>query len=369
MLENTVIDLQAREQQYMSEKDYLMRRTAELEQMVEQLRLDKEDMVVQHTRESGELRKKVTVLTEELKSNGGVPMSVAPSSQSYSEFTSGMDNLNMGGEHDWQDFFTTDFMDQEVEHPNYQQPSTSLVIHRKKDSPLSISEQDKPVASGLLLMLLLCGAFVASKSSDSAAPAIRVPEDVRAASAIVLDSVYKDAGVTPDQTTRLTANHLQAFEPGPSGSAWAAKSTLTGAEFASLSNPPSALDTLSGQLTAPTKEQEAEQAFSITPAQYNSFTSADYHRRVYSIPSSDNDDPLSPLSSSTGGRRNLAETLASLREQSKESAADVYTRSLLWDKIPTEVVRDFKRMVEESQELDARHNGGGGQVKCEVGAG
>ena len=48
-----------------------------------------------------------------------------------------------------------------------------------------------------------------------------------------------------------------------------------------------------------------------------------------------------------------------------ESAADVYTRSLLWDKIPTEVVREFKRMVEESSSIAASVSSPG-SVKSEV---
>ena len=64
--------------------------------------------------------------------------------------------------------------------------------------------------------------------------------------------------------------------------------------------------------------------------------------------SDDYSDPLSP-GSQPSHRRNLAETLAAMREQSKgESAADIYTRSLLWDKIAPEVVHEFKRIVEES---------------------
>jgi hypothetical protein len=31
-----------------------------------------------------------------------------------------------------------------------------------------------------------------------------------------------------------------------------------------------------------------------------------------------------------------------------ESAAQVYTRSLLWDRIPSEVVMEFRKMVAES---------------------
>jgi hypothetical protein len=77
-------------------------------------------------------------------------------------------------------------------------------------------------------------------------------------------------------------------------------------------------------------------------------TSMDFTRTRYSIASDDFSDPLSP-GSQPSHRRNLAATLSALREQSKgESAADIYTRSLLWDKISPEVVVEFKRMVEES---------------------
>ena len=76
-------------------------------------------------------------------------------------------------------------------------------------------------------------------------------------------------------------------------------------------------------------------------------TSLDFTRPRYSIGSDDLSDPLSP--SQPSHRRNLAATLAAMREQNKgESAAEVYTRSLLWDKISPEVVHEFKRIVEES---------------------
>ena len=49
-----------------------------------------------------------------------------------------------------------------------------------------------------------------------------------------------------------------------------------------------------------------------------------------------------------------------MRDEAKgQSAAEVYTRSLLWDRIPTEVVHEFKRMVEESNALSAPGSGGG----------
>ncbi|KAH8732960.1 hypothetical protein GQ44DRAFT_734877 [Phaeosphaeriaceae sp. PMI808] len=320
-----------------AEKENWHRESMEMHHMINQLQFDKEELVRNHTLESGELRKKVAVLTERLDTATGNGMAVAPST-TFTDFASEMDNLNMGNS-DWDSYiFVNDFaQDEQTPGPTHEQ--NLAVVPRSKD-------EDKPVASGLLLMLLLCGAFVASKSGTAAPPIPRMPDEVRAASATVLDSIFKDAGVSTTLAEQgVIANHVAAFEPAPSGIAWP-KTTLSGSELAGISG--SHLDQLHSHLTAPTKDQEAEQLFSITPAQYNSMTSLDFTRPRYSITSDDLADPLSP-GSQPSHRRNLAETLAAMREQNKgDSAAEVYTRSLLWDKIAPEVVHEFKRIVEES---------------------
>ncbi|KAF1957291.1 hypothetical protein CC80DRAFT_41839 [Byssothecium circinans] len=118
-------------------------------------------------------------------------------------------------------------------------------------------------------------------------------------------------------SSSMTAQMLQK---GPPMSTTGIPS-LTGSELDQLHNQ------LHNQLTASTKDQEIEQLFSMTPAQYNSLTSMDFSRPRYSIESDDFSDPLSP-GSQPSHRRNLAETLAAMREQSKgEPAAEAYARS------------------------------------------
>jgi hypothetical protein len=320
----------------LAEKENWHRESMDMHHMINQLQFDKEELVRNHTLESGELRKKVSILTERLENATGNGMAIAPST-TFTDFASEMDNLNMGSS-DWDNYiFVNDFASDEQTPQSNEQ--NLAVVPRSK-------EEDKPVASGLLLMLLLCGAFVASKSGNAAPPIPRMPDEVRAASATVLDSIFKDAGVSTTMAAQdLVANHVSAFEPGPSGAAWS-KTTLSGSELAGISG--SHLDQMHSHLTGTTKDQEAEQLFSITPAQYNSMTSLDFTRPRYSI-SDEMSDPLSPGSPQPSHRRNLAETLAAMREQNKgDSAAEIYTRSLLWDKIAPEVVHEFKRIVEES---------------------
>ncbi|KAF2146731.1 uncharacterized protein K452DRAFT_336944 [Aplosporella prunicola CBS 121167] len=353
-LEDDLQQMRLQAEAHMHEKEQWHRQQLETQQIIETLQWEKEEMVRSHTLETGELRKKVSVLAEKLES--GSPSMAAVPSSTFTDFANDMDNLNMGN-NEWDSYIYNDFCMDENTPQQQQQPAETSAVSRKKDS------EDKPVASGLLLMLLLCGAFVASNSGS--APGLpRMPEDVRAASADVLNSIFKDAGVAPSAQSAqsLIANRVEtALEPTASGSFWP-KPTLSGAEFASMSasNGASAFDALA-QLTAPTKEQEAEQAFSMTASQYNSLTSTDFGRRPYTAGSDDSSAPSTP-----SHRRNLAETLAAMRNDNKgESAADVYTRSLLWDKIPTEVVREFKRMVEESSSIAASVSSPG-SVKSEV---
>jgi hypothetical protein len=153
---------------------------------------------------------------------------------------------------------------------------------------------------------------------------------VREASATLLENIFKDAGVAhgPDSSMAATA-------PQPSGSSWATPSSvsLQGANMNGIA--PSMLGELSDSLTQSTQDQANEQLFSMTPAQYNGVTSQDFMQN--------------PSTRSTGqGRRNLAESLAAMRTNDKQSAAEVYTRSLLWDQIPGDVVRNFAKMVAEA---------------------
>jgi hypothetical protein len=357
MLQDDCNRMEAEYNVMLQERESWYRERQELNQLNIQLQFDKEELVRSHTLESGELRKKISVLTERLEC-ATTSMAVAPSS-TFNDFAADMDNLNMGhGE--WDNYiFVDNFIADEQQTPTPQNQEHSLVVApRVKDS------DDKSSASGLLLMLLLCGAFVASKSSGSTAPPLpRMPDEVRAASASVLDSIFKDAGIAPTLTEQgVLASTISGMEPGPSGVSWS--KTISGADLAG--NTGSRLDHLHAQLAGATKEQENEQLFSLTPAQYNSMTSMDFSRPRYSIGSDDFSDPLSP-GSQPSHRRNLADTLAAMREQSKgDSAADIYTRSLLWDKIAPEVVHEFKRIVEESAGLSRPTTSDGSDLKPDI---
>ncbi|KAG4220575.1 hypothetical protein PC116_g30946 [Phytophthora cactorum] len=211
-----------------------------------------------------------------------------------------------------------------------------LQIVPQKKSELSSDGEKSTTQGGLLFMLFLVGAFVISNRSAPTIP--RVSEDVREASTTLLNNIFKDAGVPNAENAIVPAG------PQPSGADWTSSASVPMASGAMDGVAPSMLGDLADSLTQPTQEQTNEQIFSLTPAQYNSVTSQDFLRNA-------------PTRSTGQGRRNLAEALSNMRHTEKHSAAEVYTRSLLWDQIPGDVVRNFAKMVAECNNANGGQNG------------
>lgn len=288
---------------------------------IDGLNMEKEDMIRAHTIETGELRKKVGVLSEHVQR---LESNITAPSADPTAFTNGfddMDGMGMNGAWDASNFLNDFPVEAEIKQ--------ELVPVPAKKNDVFASDGDKPAQGGLLFMLFLVGAFVLSSRSTPSIP--RVSEDVRAASATLLDNVLKDAGINSQSTS------LQGAAPQPSGAVnWANNAAMPLNDMSMDGVAPSMLTQLGDSLTQPTQEQTNDQIFSLSAAQYNGVSSQDY---LHNAP-----ERASP----SLGRRNLADALAAMRTTDKQNgAAEVYTRSLLWDQIPSDVVRNFAKMVTE----------------------
>ncbi|KIM97630.1 hypothetical protein OIDMADRAFT_129628 [Oidiodendron maius Zn] len=301
--------------------DEFAHKEQQYQQYLESMQLEKEEMVRNHTIETGDLRKKISVLTEHIQRLESAHPTAGPSTNGFSSDYADIDSLTMDGAWDNISFVNDFAADGEVK------TEGSLVPSKKVENSL-LSDPEKPAAQGLLLMLLLFGAFVASKGSSPSIP--QMSDDVRAASATLLEDIFKDAGVS-----QAASGVAEAVAPLPSGGSWSAGHAPSTGEAEMSGMASSTLGDLTDSLVQPTEEQNREQLFSLSAAQYNGLVSPDFMQNV-------------PPRSTSQGRRNLGETLAAMRHNSKNSAAEVYTRSLLWDQVPSEVVRNFAKLVSES---------------------
>lgn len=289
-------------------------------QYSENLMREKEELVRQHTLETADLRKKNSFLVEEAQRLGAVAMSAQSSSSGVSAGFHEFEHLSMNSSpFDNFSFIDDPAIDMETK------PDNSVILQTKTESPTPTNTEDKTATSGLLLMLLLCGAWVASKNtSTGSAPIPHMSDDVRDASAIVLENIYKDAGIQPHAPVqpKVENSAMTQGRPAPSSS----NAATTSSPLASLHH----------TLTTPSSQQQREQAFSLSVDQYNHITTDDcfdHQQETHQPPR----------------RRNLGETLAAMRAQKQGPAGEVYTRSLMMDKVPADIVRDFARMMEDSK--------------------
>ncbi|KAK4181208.1 hypothetical protein QBC36DRAFT_318429 [Triangularia setosa] len=320
-LEDTIADMQRElEKLSMEKQDY--------QTYAHNLERERDELISKHTIESGELRKKISVLTNHVQSMEGAASNAPGFPGAFGE----MDGTTMDGSWENMPVFGDFPMEQTAEVKQEMQ----LVSTKKPEIALPTDSEKPAQQGGLLFMLFLVGAFVLSSRSTPSIP--RVSEDVRAASATLLENVLKDAGVSGQAPSGVAA-----MAPQPSGASWtqASGSSLPLATPMVDNVAPSMLGEMADTLMQPTEQQTNEQIFSLTAAQYNDLTSQDF------LPSAGAERTTSQ------GRRNLAEALANMRNANKQSAAEVYTRSLLWDQVPSDVVRSFAKMIAESNSAQA----------------
>ena len=304
------------------------------QQHIDQLVLEKEDLVRRHTIESAELRKKNAVLTEQMQRLESTAMSTAPSSTGFSADFSEFDGLTMNS---WDDFsISNDFS---LEHGAHQQvPATSSVMTAKNQLQQSQLHQpqmhqpqqelqqpkpgeDKAVTSSLLLMLLLCGAWVISRGPKSGSEVLpTVSEEMQTASAAVLQNLYRDSGISLGFASEQTSSQ----QLGPRR----ARSTL---------------DSLQHRLIQPSDQQLHDQAFALTPTQYNELTSgvAHYPPTVSVFEA----EGVPTVGEALAGGPGAAGISSSGPSSPGGGAADSYTRSVLKGRVSADVLKEFARMV------------------------
>jgi len=340
MLEQQMAEITIERDNLARDRQILVHRTQEAERIIESLHMEKRDMLMKHTEETSSLRKRIQVMTDRMDASPAPAMSANPSSSGFSEFNAEFDTLNIGP-HDWDNLLFTsdnnlvpeDFAFGQQSMGPMKQPSTlgkkastATIVPTKK---VNENSNEQPIASSLLFMLLLCGAFVASKPSSSATSELpKMPPDVRAAAPTVLSNLLADTNPSGHQQQLRAA--MQSFpEPVPS-------------DIPQMNNRGvNKLDQLHHQMISPSKQQSDEAAFAMTQAQYASLMDLG--------PTADVDRMNGQIHPA---RRNLAEVLANAHTPDPSNKADIYTRSLLFEQIPADVVKQFKEMVRDRSQRD-----------------
>jgi len=172
-----------------------------------------------------------------------------------------------------------------------------------------------------------------------------VSDEMKSASAAVIDNLYRDSGISLGSAS-------DSLRPGDSnlgmGDVEMTGSTSTVQQ--------SSLDHLHRRLVQPTEQQMHDQAFSLTPTQYNDITSG-----IGQFP---------PATSVYEGARSrtIGEALAAnpapleggAGDAGSGSTAEAYTRSVLKGRVSSQVLKEFARMVAVT-----KHESAGPSIKAD----
>lgn len=316
-LEEALQNMKLREAELLREKGEWIATQQQYNQYLEGLHMEKDEIIRMHTLETAELRKKNNILMETV---GKLERGVKPGDPVAGEF-SDFENMAMDGA--WEDFAMAD------DGMSLNMPHTEKAI--EKINPVA---SDCPFSWNAFYMCLLFGAFIASNSTSLPSRSLpQLSEEYRAESANVLKAVLASSAPelshpsgppVPGPSTGPAHHHIQMAQMAQMAAAPMPSSASSG------------LDQLHNTLVMSTEAQEREQVFSLNPNQYNSLTTFE-------------DDGTGVKSQQPS---NLQMALEAMRSNQRMNAAgppdsDVYTRSLMWDRVPEKVIRDFRRMVRE----------------------
>ena len=309
---------------------------------IRNLEYERDEALRTKTLETAELRKMNSILRGHIRDFERESFASQPRSDDLSSDFASFDNLGIE-DGSWDDGFavlSTDDFGMDCTESAAQGPSTPQA-GKAVDTP-----PDMPFSWNAFYMCLLFGAFIASNSnSTSSTTSIQaaippLSDEYRAESANVLKAVL-DSGpeasrmllAVPSGSSSLPSSTLN--ERGPSSTPRDSKSSVPN------------LDNLHLSLTTPSRQQQEEAAFSLSATSYNHLTNPDLY-----LPQADGDESDEVTEQKPSRlQAAYAEMQAARHDLDKTIGSAVHERSLLWERVPEKVLRDFRRMVEESRTI------------------
>ena len=312
---------------------------------IHQLEFERDEAIRTKTLETAELRKMNNILKGHIRDferQQALSLHNNPSSDFSNDFSS-FNSLGIDDGHWDDDFSLIDNSDLQMDHsePPTQSQAAPYLAPKPNDS-----KNDMPFSWNAFYMCLLFGAFIASTSNSgttSASLQASIPplsDEYRAESANVLKAVLASS---PESSHTLLTSHGRSVGGAPS--------TISGAEMARMSSHPNhahattKLDALHHTLTTPSRHQQETAAFSLSAASYNHLTNPDDPDPFLSNPS---DEYLDAKPSRLQAA--YASMQAERQDMDRVIGGNLHERSLLWERVPEKVLRDFRRMVEQAEE-------------------
>lgn len=334
-MEDTIANM---ESQVAHEREQWMQQREQYENFIQNLQYERDEAIRTKTLETGELRRQNNVLKDcvrDLERQQATRGFSADATDNFNNDFSSFDNL--GIDDDWTDGFSL-VNEEDLKMDGEDTPQRQLTPRPPPPtSDAKSSKQETLISMNTLYMCLLFGAFFTSTTKDSnqksSNAVASLPDDYRAEAGNVLKALASNQDPSPDIPSH------------PAG----LPTTISGHELSRMSaHPSSSLDHLATTLTTPTRHQQAAASFSLSAESFNHITNPD---GILDSPS-----PSHPYHTADGEETERQPTrLESLFRAVQASRDDVdrmsgmsgkaRERSVLLDRVPEKVLRDFREMV------------------------
>ncbi|RMZ79702.1 hypothetical protein DV738_g3219, partial [Chaetothyriales sp. CBS 135597] len=352
MLEDHIASL---ESTLVHERTQWRQQQEQYESFIQQLQFDRNEAIRTKTIETGDLRRQNNVLKECVKDLERQQVKGQHGGSGADTFGSSFGTFsNLELDDSWGDEFGGAFGD-DLKMGGEDTPQRSLT---PRPAPLSepqqaLSTKDAPFSWNSFYMCLLVGAFIASatSSSDSASAAT---SSVSSSLPLLSEDYRVEAGNVLKAVLAADSDSIQSFLPSgmpnnPPAAGSGFPSIITGSELSQIGGASSSLDTLHTSLTTPSRQQQMQAAFSLTPEQYSHITNPDGifdDDGENAHPAPKPPSQLEQMFASLQAQRDEHDLLTGLSSKSRK-------RSLLLERVPEKVLRDFREMVEMSRKANA----------------
>jgi hypothetical protein len=342
-----------------------MHQQQQIDHYIRQLEFERDEAIRTKTLETAELRKMNNILKGHIRdferqqalslhnsnnnnssSNNSNNNNNNPPPDFSNDFSS-FNSLGIDDNHWDDDFSLIDNSDLHMDHAELPAAAAAPQAPAPPAPKPADSKNDMPFSWNAFYMCLLFGAFIASTSNSSTTSAslqASIPplsDEYRAESANVLKAVLASS---PESSHNLLPSHGPSLG-GP------APTTISGAEMAHMSSHPSQhatttnLDALHHSLTTPSRHQQETAAFSLSAASYNHLTNPEDPDPFLSNPSDEYlDAKPTPLQAAYASMQEARQGV------DRVIGGNLYERSLLWERVPEKVIRDFRKMVKLAEE-------------------
>ena len=324
-----------------------MQEREQYQNAIRQLQFERDEAIRTKTVETTDLRRQNNALKElvrDLERQQSRPFQPSHSSDNFnSDFT--FSSLDLGSDWD-EDFSLIDNDDLKMEGEDTpQRQLTPRPPPASEPRPAISQSKDAAFSWNTFYMCLLFGAFIASNTNKDASHTTAASASLSTQLPTLSDDYRNEAGNVLKAVLASDGESIQSIlPPRPSASSDVLPTTISGSDFSRMSgHATSSLDSLHASLITPTRQQRLASAFSLSTEQYNHITNPD---GIF-----DDDEGRTMPKPPSQLEQMYANMQAQSDEQDRMMGSKARERSVLLDRVPEKVLKDFREMVEMSEKM------------------